>query len=330
MDIEKFGVIEDLYDDMKREQEKQSLHLEEKKDKIAEIDVYLERLLSKEQSDLQVFLPRKVEDVYHDVIQQNKQKREKLVLECDEIEKFLYAGKMRMERLEKIIADQSDMLHMKQLSVLDVQEKERQRIARDLHDSSLQNLTHLVHKVELSSLYIDQDPVKAKLELATLEKGLRKVIDDIRNRIYDLRPMTFDDLGLKETLLKLFAGLNQDGKFDIEADIDNIEKINSDSETQLSLINIYRIIQECVQNSISHSKGDKIYIHLKDNRNNYEILIQDNGTGFDLQEAMKKNRHFGLSVVEERVFLLNGKIQIDTENGTSIHIEIPKKVEGMK
>ena len=47
--------------------------------------------------------------------------------------------------------------HMKQFSVLDVQEKERQRIARDLHDSSLQNLTYLVHQVELSSLYIDQD-----------------------------------------------------------------------------------------------------------------------------------------------------------------------------
>ena len=88
-------------------------------------------------------------------------------------------------------AENSPEFHMKQFSVLDVQEKERQRIARDLHDSSLQNLTHLVHKVELTSLYIDRDPVKAKLELATIEAGLRKVIDDIRNRIYDLRPIDF-------------------------------------------------------------------------------------------------------------------------------------------
>lgn len=327
MDIENFGVIEELYHDIKKELDRQSSSLQKKKFQIEEIDTYLENLFSKDQSDFQVFLPRKVEDVYHDVIEQNKQQREKLVTECDDIEKLLHTGNVRLERLEKVIADQSVVLHMKQLSVLDVQEKERERIARDLHDSSLQNLTHLVHKVELSSLYIDQDVVKAKLELATVEQGLRKVIDDIRNRIYDLRPMTFDDLGLKETLLKLIAVLNQDGNFTIVTDIDDIDLNALDSETELELINIYRIIQECVQNSINHSKGNRINVSLKDEKNFYRILIQDNGVGFDLKEALKKNRHFGLSVVEERVFLLNGKIQIDAENGSSILIEIPKKVE---
>lgn len=328
MDIENFGVIEELYRDIKKEQEQQTLTLSKKKNRIAQIDTYLDGLLSKEQNDLQVFLPRKIEDVYHDVITTNKEEKEKLVSECDEIERFLNIGKIRLERLERIVENQSVLLHMKQLSVLDVQEKERQRIARDLHDSSLQNLTHLVHKVELSSLYIDQDPIKAKLELATVEQGLRKVIDDIRNRIYDLRPMSFDDLGLKETLLKLFSSLNQDGKFNIDTDIDEIDINVSDSITELALINIYRIIQECVQNSINHSNGDKIRVTLRNEDNVYSIIIQDNGIGFDLKEAVKKNRHFGLSVVEERVFLLNGKMQIDTKNGTSILIKIPKKVEG--
>lgn len=327
MDIENYGVIEDLYYDIKKEQEQKSLSLEKKKLQIVEIDTYLESLLSKEQSDLQVFLPRKVEDVYHDVIGQNKQKREKLIAECDEIEKFLRIGEIRLNRLKNIISEQSTMLHMKNLSVLDVQEKERQRIARDLHDGSLQNLTHLVHKVELSSLYMDQDHVKAKLELATIEKGLRKVIDDIRNQIYDLRPMVFDDLGLKEALLKLFHVLNHEGKFNIVTDLDDIYVDMSDSGEELALINIYRIIQECVQNSINHSGGDRIDISLKEEKNIYRILIQDNGTGFDLKEAKKKERHFGLSVIEERVFLLNGKIQMDTERGTSILITIPKKME---
>ena len=298
MDIENFGVIEELYRDIKKEQEQQTLTLSKKKNRIAQIDTYLDGLLSKEQNDLQVFLPRKIEDVYHDVITTNKEEKEKLVSECDEIERFLNIGKIRLERLERIVENQSVLLHMKQLSVLDVQEKERQRIARDLHDSSLQNLTHLVHKVELSSLYIDQDPIKAKLELATVEQGLRKVIDDIRNRIYDLRPMSFDDLGLKETLLKLFSSLNQDGKFNIETDIDEIDINVSDSITELALINIYRIIQECVQNSINHSNGNKIRVTLRNEDNVYSIIIQDNGIGFDLKEAVKKNRHFGLSVVE--------------------------------
>lgn len=222
-------------------------------------------------------------------------------------------------------AENSPEFHMKQFSVLDVQEKERQRIARDLHDSSLQNLTHLVHKVELSSLYIDRDPVKAKLELATIEVGLRKVIDDIRNRIYDLRPMTFDDLGLRQTLLNLFSLINQDGRFEIITDIDDIDHSLSDQEKEISLIMIYRIIQECFYNAVEHSGGNKIEISLKEMDDVFRIKIQDNGLGFDQAEAGRKDRHFGLTVVKERVFLLNGKIEMETKEGTSICIEIPKK-----
>lgn len=220
---------------------------------------------------------------------------------------------------------QSAEFHMKQFSVLDVQEKERQRIARDLHDSSLQDLTHLVHQVELSSLYIDQDPLKAKLELASIETGLRKVIDDIRNRIYDLRPMTFDDLGLSETLLNFFSLLNQDGHFEILSDIDDIKDQLTEEEKEISLIMIYRIIQECVQNAVEHSKGNRIEVSLKKKDTVIFIKIQDNGTGFNLEEAEKKDRHFGLSVVKERVFLLGGKMKIDTEEGTTVSIEIPQK-----
>lgn len=220
---------------------------------------------------------------------------------------------------------QSSEFHMKQFSVLDVQEKERQRIARDLHDSSLQELTHFVHQIELSSLYIDQDPLKAKLELASIEKGLRKVIDDIRNRIYDLRPMTFDDLGLRETLLNFFSVLNREGRFEILSDIDDIEDQFSEEEKEIALIMIYRIIQECVQNAIEHSKGDRIEISLKKSINAIFIIILDNGTGFNLKEAEKKDRHFGLSVVKERVFLLGGQMKIDADMGTRISIEIPLK-----
>lgn len=223
---------------------------------------------------------------------------------------------------------QCEEFHMKQFSVLDVQEKERQRIARDLHDSSLQNLTYLVHKVELASLYIDRDPVMAKLELATVESGLHKVIDDIRNRIYDLRSMTFDDLGLRDTLLNLFSMINQDGKFEILSDIDEIDNMDNQlvyEEKEIFLIMIYRIIQECVYNAVEHSKGNKIEIALKQSDNSYLIKIEDNGVGFDQEEVAKKEKHFGLSVVKERVFLLNGQIKINTNCGTSIVIEIPKK-----
>lgn len=324
MDLTNYKIIEKMYDDLKKEQEGLVADLDEKKNKIAEIDAYLNSLLNKEESDLRVFLPRKVEDVYSDVIEQNKRQREQLVSECDEIERILHLDENRINQLEKLMSDISSMLYVKQFSILDAQEKERQRIARDLHDTSLQNLTHLVHKVELSSLYIDEDPVKAKLELATVEKGIRKVIEEIRNSIFDLRPMSVDDLGLKETIEKLLSVLNQDMQFHMVTDIDQIDTGQSAPSMKILFISIYRIIQECVQNSLKHSGGNEITVKLKERDTSYWIIVRDNGKGFDINEALKKDRHFGLSVIRERVYFLGGTINIDANNGAFIEIEIPK------
>lgn len=323
MDSSNFEIIQTMYDELKNEQADRQSALQEKRNQIAEIDVYLNSLLNKEESDLQVFLPRKVEDIYHDVIEQNKQQKDKLLAECDELEKQFHLDESRMEQLEKFLSG-SSMFHVKQLSILDAQEKERQRIARDLHDTSLQNLTYLIHKVELSSLYIDEDPVKAKLELATVEKGIREVIEDIRNNIFALRPMSVDDLGLKETIEKLLAVVNRDMRFRIITDIDEIPPAKGDSSECVRFISIYRIIQECVQNAIKHSGGSEIVVRLKDCGNVYQVVVWDNGRGFDVSEASKKDMHFGLSVIKERVLFLDGKIKIAADNGTVIEIEVPK------
>ncbi len=217
-----------------------------------------------------------------------------------------------------------DQKKISYFSVLDIQEKERQRIARDLHDTSLQNLTYLIHKTELASLYIDQDPVKAKLELAAVEKDIRKIVDEIRNYIFNMRPILLDGFGLKESLEKLFPNLNQNNKFFVKTEIDDILYEEKTPMMDILLMTIYRIIQEGFQNAVSHSDGTEIFVSLKEENDKYRIVIQDNGKGFDLQEVSMKEKHFGISVIKERVFLLNGTIRIESENGTSIKIEIPK------
>lgn len=144
--------------------------------------------------------------------------------------------------------------------------------------------------------------------------------------------MSFEDLGLKETIEKMLILLNQDKQFKIVTDIENIKFNISCSKKDIFLITIYRIIQECVQNSIKHSKGDEIRVSLKDKKKYYEIIIFDNGIGFDINEAAKKDKHFGLSVIKERVFLLNGRITINTQNqnGCLIKIEIPQLMEDVE
>jgi two-component system sensor histidine kinase DegS len=227
---------------------------------------------------------------------------------------------------QKDFSDSDSEKYANRLTVIEIQEEERSRIARDLHDSSLQTLASLVHRLELASLYIDQDPVKAKLELAVVEKNMREIIDDVRNTIFNIRPMSFDDFGLKDTLEKVFEFIKQDSNFEIISDIDDIGFDSSNPESKIILIYIYRIIQECVLNSIKHSEGSVIKVNLKQRDNFYEIVVEDNGVGFDIDEAVKKNNHFGLSVLEERVHLLNGKIEITSDNGTFIKIEIPSNI----
>ena len=205
---------------------------------------------------------------------------------------------------------------------LEYQEKERQRIARDLHDDSLQNLAYLIHRIELSSLFIDEDPTKAKLELAAVNQKLKSVIQEIRNIIFNLRPMTFDDLGLKETLILLIERLTYSSQMHIESRIDEIY-----SENSIVLLSIYRIVEECLQNAIKHSGGSRITL-LLENIDNKEYLIQieDNGHSFDYNNVLSsEDGHFGLSILKERVEFLSGKIEIDCKagRGTRIKIEIP-------
>lgn len=218
--------------------------------------------------------------------------------------------------------NQSNLEKQKQnLAILSIQEQDRQRIARDLHDTSLQNLAHLVHKIELSSLYIDKDPIRAKLELAAVNKNLKEIIDEIRNTIFDLRPMSFDDLGLKAAFENLIDNINEDKKYVTDVVIE--EPLSDDD---MILTAIYRIVQESLNNIEKHAEASKIIFHTKNKENYYVLDIQDDGAGFSESEIQeKKDRHFGMTVMKERVSLLGGKIDIDSEEGkgTQVHIEIP-------
>lgn len=207
----------------------------------------------------------------------------------------------------------------KNFSAFDIREKERQRIARDLHDVSLQSLAHLVHKIELSSLYIDKDPVRAKLELATVQKDLRQVINDMRTIIYDMHPMSLDDLGLKETIERMVVQANKKNTFSVVTEIEDIA-----NDDKFFILSLFRMIQECYYNAINHSEGNKIFISLKTNHQKYIIEVKDNGKGFDIEKVDKKENHFGLSILQERVSFLNGKIDFNSsKEGTLIMIEIP-------
>ena len=202
------------------------------------------------------------------------------------------------------------------IKILDIQENERKRIARDLHDTTLQSITHVIHQLELSEMQMDKDIIGAKLELMSARQNLKNVISEIRNLIFDLRPMSFDDLGLKETFENFIDIIKSYSHFEIISEIDDIKG------SDYFLISVYRIAREALVNALKHSGGNKIYFVCKENGDSLKILIEDNGQGF-IQDNLQKNNHYGLDVMKERVALLKGTLDIIFDEGTKVIVNIP-------
>ena len=107
-------------------------------------------------------------------------------------------------------------------SIFMVQEAERKRIARDLHDATLQDLTYILHKLDLLGLYVENDSEKVNLELKHIKESLKNTMNDIRHIIFDLRPAILDDLGLREAFDVFFTWLKNNTTFEYVLDIENI------------------------------------------------------------------------------------------------------------
>lgn len=213
----------------------------------------------------------------------------------------------------------------KGLSILEAQEIERQRIARDLHDTTVQNLTSLVHKAELCIKLIDIDSIRAKLELNTMSSTLKMVINDMRIIIYNLKPMSLDDLGLTITVQRYAKRL---------MDLNNVQvKVTSNEETNSILpvikLTLLRIIQEACTNVVKHARANLIDIDINYEESNITVIIKDNGTGFHVTNIEPSTNEysssFGLSIMKERISLLSGTMDIHSEEGkgTIVTVSVP-------
>lgn len=202
------------------------------------------------------------------------------------------------------------------LEILSMQEAERKRIAEDLHDTTVQDLVHLSQQLELAILYLNKDINQTKIELSEARNNIKKIIEDMRETIYDLRPMAFDDIGWESAIENLKNNLEEKNDINVIFDICNIDNCDS-----LIKITIYRIIREACQNILKHANASKMVVSMKENTNNISLMIMDDGIGIGEYDRMN---HFGLSMVKEKVGLLSGRLSIFTnENGTTLDITIP-------
>ena len=230
----------------------------------------------------------------------------------------------------KVVEEQEDkfVTDNEKIYMLEIQEIERKRIARELHDSATQNLIALCNKAELCYNLVDIDGIRCKLELQSMMKYLRSIIDDIRETIYDLRPMSFDDIGMKVTINQFIEKLKADTnkKIAFNDDENILDEYNLKSVLKLT---IFRIIQESCNNAVKHSQAENIRVEVKKEGELLSVIISDDGIGFDVSMLddleRKDNSGFGLSMMRERVYLLSGEFNINSKigQGTIISVKVP-------
>ncbi len=195
-------------------------------------------------------------------------------------------------------------------------EKERSRIAADFHDELGPLLSAIKMKVKSFDL---SDPV----DLETQEKTMGHV-DEVINRVrqisFNLMPASLLEDGLIRSLKKYLTFLNDTHpiKFTLlhEADF-----IISDEKT----VNIYRVLQEIIHNSIQHSGGTEISIVIRNLPDKICFSVTDNGSGFDYKKVMGENKGIGLNSIRNRIKIAGGSIFLNTSanNGCTYKIEIP-------
>lgn len=202
-------------------------------------------------------------------------------------------------------------------ALLDGQEKERERLARDLHDG-LGGLLSAT-KLQLSNL-INKQKFKNDSELSIINDHIDFAINKLRKVSHNLMPDLLLKYGI-EAALKEFASRMKNDDLEIHV---NFLSFNNTLETEKQLF-VYRIIQELVSNAIKHAHPSQIIIQLVEEDNEYHITVEDDGIGFDTTNLNFKNSA-GFINIQSRIKFLKGTFDIHSEKnlGTSFEFKFPK------
>ena len=195
--------------------------------------------------------------------------------------------------------------------VIKTQEVERERISNELHDTVCQDLRVLQFQLK------DEESVNL----------CKKIAGDVRNSCYALTPTDLNE-GLFEALGSLCEVFKKQSGLEIILCIQDEVKNNQDFKSfpKEKKLNIYRIVQEILSNSIKHSGAETISLLVRTfDEKNFKIIISDGGKGFDLKSALKTKNHFGLKNIQTRAKSLGGQVNFFTEEGegTQVSVTVP-------
>jgi two-component system sensor histidine kinase DegS len=211
------------------------------------------------------------------------------------------------------------------LRILQAQEEERKRVAREIHDGPAQSMANVVLRSDIvEKMLRNNQIIEALMELEALKEMVRNSLADVRRIIFDLRPMALDDLGLIPALQKYIQTVQERSKLNIELIVFGREQELDESGKAA----LFRLVQECLNNIIKHAEAKFVKVKVQFLPEGTSIVVSDDGKGFRMEEIEKRGNSFGILGMKERVQLLHGKMDIISapKQGTKVIFQISVKL----
>jgi signal transduction histidine kinase/ligand-binding sensor domain-containing protein len=229
------------------------------------------------------------------------------------------AYRWRVAALQRRNAQQQEFARQ----LIESQEAERKRIAAELHDGLGQNLLVIKNRA-LFGLLQPNDAPRAAAQLTDISTTVSQALEEVRQIAANLHPYQLDRLGLTKALTAMIRKVGEAAQLDIALSVDNLDDL-LDAAGQ---INLYRIVQEGLNNIVKHATANEVSVQLQRTPHSLNLTIRDNGRGFvpaTVQSASEGKGNFGLTGMTERARLLGGTLNLESApgEGTMLTLLIP-------
>lgn len=207
--------------------------------------------------------------------------------------------------------------------IIEAQERERQRLSRQMHDGPAQSLTNLILQAEICERLFETDPDRARTELTNLKTAVAATFQKVKGFILNLRPMMLDDLGVVPTLRRYVGNFADNSGIIANLTVTGKERRFEPHKE----VTVFRLIQELMNNALEHGHASQIQINLDIGESAVRVSVEDNGSGYELDSALSSPvaEQLGLATMRERVEMLGGQIQFESSlgRGARVGFELP-------
>lgn len=208
------------------------------------------------------------------------------------------------------------------IRVIQTEEAVRQGLVRKMHDSVASSISNFILQAEICQRFFDVNPDRARTELNALKSSAGTTFSNVKDFIFDLRPMMLDDLGVIPTLRRYAESFQEKNGIPVPITVTGVERrLESHIE-----VTVFRNVQELLQNAMSHAQATQIQVQVDMGQEQVTAVVEDNGSGFNVDDTLNgNNKTIGLATLRERTEMLGGELNIHSNigQGTRVEFSIP-------